>query len=169
MLPERLASAHSEDFGSIYQVWAGCVRKLLLGQEHLSEVNIPGAYPLLNDKESLASLIKRSGGLSSKALDNGISIYREKTYFEDPPEDEFLSQLQTQTNFEEPSPLPEIENDKIKLVVVDQGSGFSEKDTNKIHESADVLYHLIVYLEANNIKIEDVMKELEKRKKNDLR
>ena len=40
-----------------------------------------------------------------------------------------------------------------------------EKNTNKIHESADVLYHLLVYLEANNIKIEDVMKELKKRKK----
>ena len=40
-----------------------------------------------------------------------------------------------------------------------------EKNTNKIHESADVLYHLLVYLEANNIKIEDVMKELIKRKK----
>ena len=40
-----------------------------------------------------------------------------------------------------------------------------EKNTNKIHESADVIYHLFVYLEANNIKIEDVMKELEKRKK----
>ena len=40
-----------------------------------------------------------------------------------------------------------------------------EKNTNKIHESADVLYHLFVYLETNNIKIEDVMKELEKRKK----
>ena len=40
-----------------------------------------------------------------------------------------------------------------------------EKDTNKIHEAADVMYHLMVYLEANNIKIEDVMNELEKRKK----
>ena len=40
-----------------------------------------------------------------------------------------------------------------------------EKNTNKIHESADVIYHLLVYLEANNIKIEDVMNELEKRKK----
>ena len=40
-----------------------------------------------------------------------------------------------------------------------------EKNTNKIHESADVLYHLLVYLEANDIKIEEVMKELEKRKK----
>ena len=40
-----------------------------------------------------------------------------------------------------------------------------EKNTNKIHESADVLYHLLVYLEANKIKIEDVMDELQKRKK----
>jgi phosphoribosyl-ATP pyrophosphohydrolase len=40
-----------------------------------------------------------------------------------------------------------------------------EQDTNKIHEAADVLYHLIMYLEANQIKIEDVMLELDKRKK----
>ena len=40
-----------------------------------------------------------------------------------------------------------------------------EKDTNKIHEAADVMYHLMVYLEANNIKIEDVMSELKKRQK----
>ena len=41
----------------------------------------------------------------------------------------------------------------------------AEQDTNKIHEAADVFYHLIMYLEANNIKIEDVMAELDKRKK----
>ena len=40
-----------------------------------------------------------------------------------------------------------------------------EKDTNKIHEAADVFYHLIMYLEANNINIEDVMAELDNRKK----
>ena len=40
-----------------------------------------------------------------------------------------------------------------------------EKNTNKIHESADVIYHLLVYLEANGIRIEDVMDELQKRKK----
>ena len=40
-----------------------------------------------------------------------------------------------------------------------------EKNTNKIQESADVLYHLLVYLEANEIKIEDVIDELQKRKK----
>ena len=40
-----------------------------------------------------------------------------------------------------------------------------EEDTNKIHEAADVLYHLLMYLESNNVKIEDVMTELENRKK----
>ena len=40
-----------------------------------------------------------------------------------------------------------------------------EKNTNKIHEAADVFYHLTMYLEANNIKVEDVMTELDKRKK----
>ena len=40
-----------------------------------------------------------------------------------------------------------------------------ERDTNKTHEAADVFYHLIIYLEANEVKIEDVMSELEKRKK----
>jgi len=40
-----------------------------------------------------------------------------------------------------------------------------DKDTNKIHEAADVFYHLLMYLEANDVKVEEVMKELEKRKK----
>ena len=40
-----------------------------------------------------------------------------------------------------------------------------EKDTNKIHEAADVFYHLTMYLESNNVKIEEVMSELDKRKK----
>ena len=40
-----------------------------------------------------------------------------------------------------------------------------EQDSNKIHEAADVIYHLMVYLETNNIKVEDVMSELKKRQK----
>ena len=40
-----------------------------------------------------------------------------------------------------------------------------EKNSNKIHEAADDFYHLIMYLEANDVKIEDVMEELNKRKK----
>ena len=39
-----------------------------------------------------------------------------------------------------------------------------KQNSNQIHEAADVFYHLIMYLEANDIKIEDVMIELEKRK-----
>jgi len=40
-----------------------------------------------------------------------------------------------------------------------------EENTNKIHEAADVFYHLLMYLEANDVKVEEVMEELEKRKK----
>ena len=40
-----------------------------------------------------------------------------------------------------------------------------EENTNKIHEAADVFYHVLMYLEANDVKIEEVMQELEKRKK----
>ena len=40
-----------------------------------------------------------------------------------------------------------------------------EENSNKIHEAADVIYHLMVYLEANNIKVEDIMEELKKRQK----
>ena len=40
-----------------------------------------------------------------------------------------------------------------------------EKNTNKIHEAADVFYHLIMYLEKSDIKIEEVMEELNSRKK----
>ena len=40
-----------------------------------------------------------------------------------------------------------------------------DKNNNFVHEAADVFYHLIMYLEANNVKIEEVMEELNKRKK----
>ena len=40
-----------------------------------------------------------------------------------------------------------------------------EQNSNRIHEATDVIYHLMVYLETNNIKIEDVMDELKKRQK----
>ena len=40
-----------------------------------------------------------------------------------------------------------------------------EKKKNQVHEAADALYHLMVLLEANGIKIEDVMDELKKRQK----
>ena len=40
-----------------------------------------------------------------------------------------------------------------------------EENSNKTHEAADVMYHLMVYLESNSIKIEDVMEELKKRQR----
>ena len=40
-----------------------------------------------------------------------------------------------------------------------------EENSNKIHEAADVLYHLLVYLEGNGVRIEDIMLELDKRRK----
>ena len=46
------------------------------------EVNIPGSYPLITNSESLKDIINRAGGLTQKALTNGISIYRDKNYFE---------------------------------------------------------------------------------------
>ena len=49
----------------------------------LGEVNIPGSYPLVSDRESLKSLLERSGGLTSKALSDGISVFRKKKYFDE--------------------------------------------------------------------------------------
>ena len=43
--------------------------------------------------------------------------------------------------------------------------GAVEQDTNKIHEAADVFYHLIIYIESSGIKIEEVMNELNNRRK----
>ena len=54
--------------------------------------------------------------------------------------------------------------EKIKEEIVELIDSI-EKNSNKIHEAADVLYHLMVLLEANGIKIEDVMDELKKRQK----
>ena len=51
------------------------------------------------------------------------------------------------------------------LEEVNELIGAVEENSNKIHEAADVLYHLMIYLEANGIKIEDIMEELSSRKK----
>ena len=40
-----------------------------------------------------------------------------------------------------------------------------EENSNRTHEAADVMYHLIMYLEANGIEIEEIMQELSSRKK----
>ena len=86
-------------------------------------------------------------------LDDLIKLVRERK--EKPIEGSYTNRLLSDKSLSKAKVLEEI-NELIESV---------EKDTNKIHESADVLYHLIVYLEANDIKIEDVMDELNNRRK----
>ena len=86
-------------------------------------------------------------------FDNLIKLARERK--SNPKEGSYTNELLSNKSLSKAKVLEEI-NELIEAV---------DKDTNKIHEAADVFYHLIMYLEANNIKIEDVMVELEKRKK----
>ena len=72
-----------------------------------------------------------------------------------PVEGSYTNKLLADKSFSKEKVLEEI-NELIEAV---------EKNSNKIHEAADVFYHLIMYLEANNVKIEDVMEEINQRKK----
>ena len=86
-------------------------------------------------------------------FDDLINLARERKV--KPIEGSYTNKLLSDRSLSKAKVLEEI-NELIEAV---------EENTNKIHEAADVFYHLIIYLEANNIKIEDVMSELEKRKK----
>jgi phosphoribosyl-ATP pyrophosphohydrolase len=87
------------------------------------------------------------------ALENLFKLARERKNV--PVEGSYTNKLLSDKSLSKKKVIEEI-NELIESV---------EKDTNKIHEAADVFYHLIMYLEANEIKIEDVMQELNKRKK----
>ena len=87
------------------------------------------------------------------ALESLFNLARERKKV--PAEDSYTNKLLNDKSLSKEKVLEEI-NELIEAV---------ENDTNKIHEAADVFYHLIMYLEANEIKIEDVMEELNKRKK----
>ena len=89
-------------------------------------------------------------------LENLLNLARDRKRV--PIEGSYTNQLLNDKSLSKAKVLEEM-NELIEAV---------EKDTNKVHEAADVFYHLIMYLEANNIKIEDVMAELDKRK-NELR
>ena len=86
-------------------------------------------------------------------FDDLIKLARERK--SKPVEGSYTNKLLNDKSLSKSKVLEEI-NELIEAV---------EKDTNKIHEAADVFYHLIIYLEANDVKIEDVMNELNKRKK----
>ena len=55
--------------------------------------------------------------------------------------------------------------DKLQEEFDELKDALNEDKSNIVHETADVLYHLLVSLEAANIKFEDVVVELENRKK----
>ena len=86
-------------------------------------------------------------------LENLFSLARDRKKF--PKEGSYTNKLLNDKSLSKAKVLEEI-NELIEAV---------EEDSNKIHEAADVFYHLIIYLEAHNIKIEDIEEELEKRKK----
>jgi len=86
-------------------------------------------------------------------LENLIKLARERKLV--PQEGSYTNKLLTDKALSKAKVLEEVD-ELIEAI---------EEDTNKIHEAADVFYHLLMYLEANDVKIEDVMHELEKRKK----
>ena len=86
-------------------------------------------------------------------LENLIKLARERKSA--PVDGSYTNKLLTDKSLSKAKVLEEV-NELIEAV---------EENSNKIHEAADVFYHLLMYLEANDIKIEDVMSELEKRKK----
>ena len=86
-------------------------------------------------------------------LENLIKLARERKLV--PQEGSYTNKLLTDKALSKAKVLEEID-ELIEAI---------EDDTNKIHEAADVFYHLLMYLEANDVKIEEVMQELEKRKK----
>ena len=88
-----------------------------------------------------------------KALEDLFKLARERK--KNPQEGSYTNKLLNDKPLTKSKVLEEI-NELMEAV---------EQDTNIIHEASDVFYHLIMYLEANNIKIEDIMEELNKRKK----
>ena len=86
-------------------------------------------------------------------LENLIKLARERKF--SPVEGSYTNKLLADKSLSKAKVLEEV-NELIEAV---------EENSNKIHEAADVFYHLLMYLEANDIKMEEVMSELEKRKK----
>ena len=86
-------------------------------------------------------------------LENLIKLARDRK--SSPVEGSYTNKLLTDKSLSKAKVLEEV-NELIEAV---------EENSNKIHEAADVFYHLLMYLEANDIKIEEVMSELDNRKK----
>ena len=88
-----------------------------------------------------------------KILEELVLLARERK--NNPIEGSYTNKLLEDKNLAKEKVLEEV-NELIEAV---------RENSNKIHEAADVLYHLVIYLEANDIKIEEIMEELTSRKK----
>ena len=88
-----------------------------------------------------------------KILEELVLLARERK--NNPVEGSYTNKLLEDKNLAKKKIVEEV-NELIEAV---------EENSNKIHEAADVLYHLMMYLEVNGIKIEDIMEELSSRKK----
>ena len=88
-----------------------------------------------------------------KILEELVLLARERK--NNPVEGSYTNKLLKDKNLAKEKVLEEV-NELIEAV---------EENSNTIHEAADVLYHLLMYLEANNVKIEEIMEELSSRKK----
>ena len=88
-----------------------------------------------------------------KTLEELISVIRQRREF--PSEKSYTSKLLSNQK---------LSIEKVKEEVAELIEAI-EKNSNKVHEAADALYHIMVLLEADGIKIEDVMYELKKRQK----
>ena len=88
-----------------------------------------------------------------KILEELVLLARERK--NNPVESSYTNKLLKDKNLAKEKVLEEV-NELVEAV---------EENSNKIHEAADVLYHLMMYLEANDIKIEEIMEELTSRKK----
>ena len=88
-----------------------------------------------------------------KIVEDLILLARERK--KNPVEGSYTNKLLNDKNFAKDKVLEEVQ-ELIEAI---------EQNSNKIHESADVFYHLIMFLEANDVKIEEVIAELKKRKK----
>ncbi|MDA8691343.1 phosphoribosyl-ATP diphosphatase [Candidatus Pelagibacter bacterium] len=86
-------------------------------------------------------------------LENLIKLARERKV--SPVDESYTNKLLSDKSLSKAKVLEEVD-ELIEAV---------EENSNIIHEAADVFYHLLMYLEANDVKIEEVMSELEKRKK----
>ena len=77
----------------------------------IGEIAIPGSYPMLSDSETLQSIIDRAGGLSSNALKDGVSIFRQWKYYQNKPE---TNNTNTNGNFNQNNPF--VYEPKIKKI-----------------------------------------------------